>query len=500
MSDDIRIDIQLQRSRAVMHCSDPKYFNQNTIHNILTVYDFNTERYDMQKRYAYICPNGDIHMPRCTNLDKVSRALTKTGDFIDRVTIDADTDVIPYRSFSQPIKLRESIKPKDEYQKEAVSFLCNPLPNNTHVRLLAMPTGWGKTFCALYAACMYNKKTLIIASSLTQQWIQETLDKTTCGYNKIFEIAGSIDTVKDLLSGKIHADKYDIYVATLRTLVNAYEQGLYVKLLQKLGIGLKIVDELHIATYSLNKLDLACNVMETIYLTATAHRSSPAENYVFELAYRALPSYGQDLLQFSQKYLNAIWVFYNSRPTHREVLRCITRYGFHTARYAEQIWSPVNYQNMIKIMKWAIDTTLSSIAPDEKIVIIVELLKHVSQLSISLQLMYPDIQIGDYTSNQSKQQKHDSLQKQIIVSTDESFGTGSDLHGKLRVLINTITYNSKVTATQLPGRLRRIPGKSVYYIDLVNLGFTRALAHYRTRRKVIDSFSKSVITRNEENL
>jgi len=493
--DDPRIEVKLQRCRAIIHCTDPKFLVQNNLHNLFTVFDFKAQKLDITKRYAYVTSQGDIELPRCTNLNKLRSKLQNLGIYDFSIIDDLQGDLVPHKMFVSKIDIREGFKIRDEFQKEAISYLCSPLHNNMHVRLLSLPTGYGKTFCAIYAMCFYKMKTLVIVSSLTKQWIQELLDKTTCPYNQVFEIAESINTVKDLISGKINANKYSVFVASTRTLANAIEQGLYLKLLYKLGIGLKIIDEFHFATYTNNKFDLAYNVNETIYLTATAMRSNPAENYTFSCAYHTLPKFGGDIQEYAKKYLNTMWIMYNTNPTVKDLKSCSSFFGFNTVKFCEHIFSDEHIDDIVYIIKYVLDLTLNKIDSDEKILIIVELLKYCSQLVNILRKIYPNVSIGEYTTNIKAEDKRDELKNQIIIGTNEGFGQGIDFNNKLRMLINTTTYNSKITATQLPGRIRDIIGKDCWYVDIVNRGFKRVWDHYVKRKKIIDRFSKRVVVK-----
>jgi superfamily II DNA or RNA helicase len=489
------VEVELQRNRAIVRSNRPTFLSAHSIHNFLTVFNYKTRRYVPGQRYAYLDKSGCVLMPSSVNKTSLARKLNEFDCYFSGYIDGIDNDLITHKPFSRPIHVKDEFRLRDEYQKEAISFICSPLSNKGHIRLLTLPTGYGKTFCAIWGLCYYNRKTLIIASSLSKQWVREIIHFTDIDHRKIYELSESIDTVTALLSNKEKADKYDIYIATIRTLANAHERGLYVPLLQKLSIGYKIIDEFHVATYTNTKLELAANISETLLLTATAARSDSSENYTFGKAFQQLPSYGENIIDYAEKYLNTIWVLYNSDPTYDESMACNSIYGFNMSRYAKQIWGTYNYNTMIHILKWAIDITLASIDEDEKIVIIVELKEHTAKLVGELHHLYPDVTVGEYTSNVSAIEKGLNLQNQIIVSTNESFGIGIDLRGKLRVLINTISYNSEVIAYQLPGRLRKIEGKQVYYIDLVNTGYNRTYKHYTRRKKIIEKFSKSVVIR-----
>ena len=356
-----------------------------------------------------------------------------------------------------------------------------------------MPTGDGKTFCALASMCAYGRKTLIVANQLSSQWVNEIFDKTTANYKRIYEIRDGVDSLEKLLKPKVHPESYDIFVASLKTLINAVPSGAYLKFCQKFGIGYKIVDEIHLATYTNVYLDMMAPIQDTLYLSATPARSDPDEDRCFRKAFANLQQYGQEVKAFKARHLNTIYVFYDTNPKYYEIKECQNWYGFQPMKFAHHILSkPKNLKIIQDILHWAIDTTLPVIGEDEKIAIILELKEHISFLQKWLEKEFPDVKIGDYSSNVSKDIKQDMLRSKIILTTENSFGTGSDLKNTLRVLINTTTFNSKVTAEQLPGRLRNIPGRKVYFIDLVDKGFKRTYEHYLNRSKVINRYSLTV--------
>lgn len=487
------VRIILQRHRILITGYTLPKGTQGWLPNIFCVWDTKSKKFIKDKRYSYLDEKtGDIIIPRTANLTKIIQRVRSTNLWYEGTFDESNENLVEYRLMSSPITLKQGVTPKDQFQIESVKFLTSVLGNNMHHRLLTLPTGNGKTFCALHAMSIYNRKTLIVADSLVDQWANEILSKLTISYKKVYEIKDSIDSVKKLLSKEIHPSKYDVYVASLRTLLNAQEQGLYDPMIRKLGIGLKIIDEIHRSTYSQIFLDMCSPIQETIFLSATPARSSPAEDYVYKQVFTNLPSYGEEVKEMKKKYLKVINIEYDTHPNYQVVAKCNNWYGFQTARFAEHIFSPQCHNIIFDILKYVIDLTIEHVDPDEKIVIIFERKVDVLLTLDVLKRLYPDVSIGDYTSNVKKSEKVDNLKNKIILSTDESFGTGSDLHGKLRVLVNTITYNSKVTAEQLPGRLREIPGKSVYYIDLVNTGFKRTVEHFRNRSKVISRYARGV--------
>lgn len=483
--------IHLERNRIVVKgYVTPK--GKGWLPNHLRVYDTTTQRFDKDKTYSHLLPDGTIIFPRTTNVKSIANRLTSQGYTVEGIYNETDENLIEYRTFKTPVRLKDGVVPRDQFQIEGIDHLTRGF-GSMHYRLLSLPTGNGKTFCAMAAMCKYGRKTLIVANQLCSQWVDEILDKTTVQYNRIYEIKDGIDSIEKLLKSNIRPESYDVFVGSLKTLINSVESGDYYEFCKKFGIGLKIVDEIHLATYSHVYLDMMAPIQDTLYLSATPARSNPNEDYCMRRAFSELPQYGQEVREFQTKYLNTIYVFFDTHPKYYEVKACTSFYGFNTKSYAKHLFeNPQALGQVMSILKWALDVTLNSIDEDEKIVIILELREHITFVKQQLEQMFPNISIGDYSSNVDKSVKSDNLRNKIILSTDKSFGTGADLKGKLRVLINTITYSSKVTASQLPGRLRNIPGKKVYYIDLVNMGFKRTYDHFGRRSKIINKYSSTV--------
>ena len=483
--------IHLERNRVVVKGYVTEKGN-GWLPNYLRVFDTMTKRYDKDKTYSYLMSDGTIIFPRTVNVKSISQRLYSQGYDIEGIYDETNENVIEYRTFKTQVKLKDGVTPRDQFQVEGIHHLTRNF-GNMHYRLLSLPTGNGKTFCAMAAMCKYGRKTLIVANALCSQWVDEILDKTTVQYNRIYEIKDGIDSIEKLVKSSVRPESYDVFVASLKTLLNAVESGVYYEFCKKFGIGLKIVDEIHIATYSHVFLDMMAPIQDTLYLSATLARSNPNEDYCMKKAFAELPQYGQEVREFQTKYLNTIYVFYDTHPKYYEIKSCTSFYGFNTKNYAKHLFeNPDACNQVLSILQWALETTLQAIDDDEKIVIILELKDHIKLVKRELERLFPGVSIGDYSSNVDKSVKSDMLRNKIILSTDKSFGTGADLRGKLRVLINTITYSSKVTANQLPGRLRNIPNKKVYYIDLVNMGFKRVYDHYFRRSKIINKFSLTV--------
>lgn len=489
------VSIHIRRNRILVQGYDLDKKTQGYLPKMLTVFNPKTKRYENDKTYSHLLKNGDIIFPRTYDVQQIVHRLMSQNVELEGVFDETNdwSDINRFDAPHIPFELKPGISPKSEFQAEGIKFLTDR-KNPIHFSLLSLPTGEGKTVCGLAAMCYYNRKTLIVANSLSEQWIEEILNKTNVKYDRIYEISG-INSIEKILDKRWNDKLYDVYVAQLRTLENANELGLYDKFCKRCGIGLKITDEVHLMTYSNILMDMSSPIADYIYLSATPARSSPAEDWCMKKAFRNLPSFGEEVASFKRKYLNTIYVTYDSKPKYYDVKRCTSFYGFNLNAFEKYTFDITRRDTILNILKWAIEKSIPNIDNDDKIVIIVRNLETIRILEKNLSVMFSKLTIGNYSSDMPKELKRKSLDNKIILSTDKSFGTGSDLKGKLRVLINATTYNSKVTAKQLPGRLREIPGKNVYYIDLVDFGFKRTYDHYRNRSKIINSYSQSVSVR-----
>ena len=80
----------------------------------------------------------------------------------------------------------------------------------------------------------------------------------------------------------------------------------------------------------------------------------------------------------------------------------------------------------------------------------------------------------------------------LIVTTDSSMGTGSDIKD-LSMVISTIPTSSEVTTTQILGRLRDIPNTQVYFVDYVDVSFEKSRNQLKNRmNKVYKKHAKTI--------
>ena len=103
-----------------------------------------------------------------------------------------------------------------------------------------------------------------------------------------------------------------------------------------------------------------------------------------------------------------------------------------------------------------------------------------------------DITIGRYYSGLSDTERNETMSADIIVTTDASMGTGTDIKG-LEAIVSTIPTSSEILTTQMLGRLRRLNNREVFYFDIMDKGFKECTVQLSSRkRKVYDRKAKLI--------
>ena len=147
--------------------------------------------------------------------------------------------------------------------------------------------------------------------------------------------------------------------------------------------------------------------------------------------------------------------------------------------------------NIFNIIEFVLDKFINK---DGKIAIMFNKNEHIKIYEEYLKIRYSKYKddIGVYSSLiPNKDIREKELDKKIILTTDKSFGKGTDVKN-LRVFINTLTYRSAIQGSQFMGRLRYNPNFKSIYIEIVDKGFDGIWNQYLDRRKTILKKSDSV--------
>lgn len=395
-----------------------------------------------------------------------------------------------YNKFDR-MKLRLKAEPRDDIQRKSLAFLTgegNFRYTKEYSQLsLNLDTGDGKTYCVIAATCLLGMKTIIIThtENIKEQWHESLIKFTNIDPRRICELNGT-KKMEDILIEEANA--YDVYLVnhgTIQSYVKKHGWDSLNRFFEVAKIGIKVFDEAHLHFKSILNVDLNTNVCKTFYITATFERTDVNEDKVFHLCFKNIAKYGYETRGEKRKHIKYIAVKFNSKPNMEDQMSIKTRMGFNRHAYMDY---QMDKGIIFDVIKYVMDTFAKV---EGKCLILSSKIESAETLRDLVKEWYPDRTIGIYHSKIPKNEKDGIKGYDIISSTPQSCGTGFDVP-KLRYNIMLEPYNATITANQVCGRLREIPGEYTYHIELIDIGFPKVKDMYRKRLKVFKEKCYSV--------
>lgn len=442
----------------------------------LSVYD------ELYHRYRYVALDYNIDerklfLPKSINLSKIENQFRSLGG-VTVLNIPSDK--------KKSVSYNVLVTPRDDIQILSLDFLLGRgkyLNNKFYPRLLlSLDTGMGKTYCALAAISYMKTRAIIIVpdNTLVERWVEEIYKITDLTEDEIYIIQG-IKSVKKI---KKKTKDSKIIIAshrTLNTIGKNYGWSTVTELFKALKVGVKVYDEAHKEFKNILKIDLHTNTDKTIYLTATAGRSAIKEDYIYKTVFSNVPSLVFSSESREENHINMVALLYDSNPSMNEQIKCKTVKGFSATKFMKYNMSSGKIY-FLKALEVVMNTILSR-GDNGRTLLMLGTIDMIYLVEKHLKETYPEYtdDIGIYCSAVGKNIKNDTLKnKQIILSTFKSLGTGSDIKD-LRYVCMAEPYSSKLTASQAPGRLR----EKGWYFELVDIGFTDCKRQYDSRKKTL---------------
>lgn len=388
-------------------------------------------------------------------------------------------------------------EPKNQNQEAAIDFLTESgvyqLPK-VHSQLgLNMPTGSGKTYCAIAAAVKKKYRPIIICHTdkIKNQWIT-SIDKFTTSEN-VCIIEGSF-IIRKFMDGELDPLDYDFFIVSHQTITSyANDEGWFSinDFFDKLQIGVKILDETHLYLHNMIMIDFYTDVQRTWYLTATFGRSDIQEDIIYHKAYSTVFRFGECMAR--ERHTLTFVVLINSQPdseAQRQVLYS-NSYG-----YSAQNYMTYEFLEESDLLMQTIKKCLNQSKNLDGIRMVLSGLQKSSELiRDEIAEEYPD---WDVIVNHSKEPatQEEMEDSDCICCTQKLMGTGADIKG-LRIVILTEPMASKLNMTQTIGRLRPYIDENgeqrdtvFYYI--IDMGFRKCVDMYDRIMPTIRRLSKSV--------
>ena len=445
----------------------------------LSVWDKNTFSYSFSA-FLYDGDTKELILPRGFNLMELQKF------FPMRKFMDETNNV----SEQLPVNFSLKAPPKDDVQTGAISFLIN---ESLKQKFLSLPTGRGKTYCSIHYVFKTKKRPLVFVDqeNLMEQWKNAILKFTNVTDDEIFFISGKSSIAKLKKMSKSERANIKWFIAIHRTIASYIESEGTKELndlFTLLGIGVKIYDEAHVEFKNTFFVDGITDI-ESIYITATPSRSDPIENTVYRRMYETVPMFRLEDDEI-ENYHNIIIVEYNSKPSLEDKARMKNQYGFNTNEWCKYILQEDNYILLTTIIAEILEKINKN--HDRKTAMLFHTNEGIEKLFVDFEEEFPNLEIGKFNSSiKDKKKRMEEWNKDIILTTDKSFGKAIDV-ANLQIVIDTIPYGSEVVTKQTIGRLRKIDDKEVFYVILVDVGFDSCKKQLKQKINIYNKLAKKI--------
>lgn len=445
-----------------------------------TVYNPITHSLDILGMY-YSVKSSTLYIPRGIDLWYVKRALHLKDHTVEQPDPYEQTGII-----------RMKYKPRDHEQEEALKFMVglDQYSDNLYKPQLSvnLNTGKGKTYCSIATISFMRIKSIVITGShsLLKQWKANILEYTDLVDSDIFFISGSPSMNMILHEKSNIAKNAKIFLcthATIRSYCDTYGWTNLKEIFNKLGIGMKFIDEAHTNFDNMLMLDFFTNTYKTFYVTATPARSDWSENKIYQLSIKNVP--GIDLFDAEKDpHTEYIAIKYNSRPTAYDIHSCKNAYGLNRMKYIRYlIKNPIFWKMMHIVMDMYLKCKgrgLFYIGTNEGIVAVYNWIC----------INYPQMigLVGIYSSIVSNEQKAIEKNKKLLLSTTKSAGLGEHIEGLKMTVVVAEPFRSEVIARQTLGRTR---DPDTFYVELVDMGFKQTRNFYIAKMKCFNKYALS---------
>lgn len=341
-------------------------------------------------------------------------------------------------------------------QKVIIKNFLTHLQTYPNGGIIQAGTGTGKTVMAIWLACFFKLKTLVIVPNdrIFNQWREKFVSFTNLRDDQI-----------GIIRGKICDYKKPVVVAMLQTI---YKDRF--DFLEK-EFGLVIYDEVHtISTECFNVVVNKFWSKVNIGLSATPTRKDGMEN-VFLYHIGKIATNSSDI-EVSPTIL--VVNYYNPQSYHGD---CMLRGELNLGKYFNKL-SKIQDRNRLiaKYIKLSFDK-------NHNILVLTERLQHIDKLKQLIIGHVKEENIGLLTAKQKE------IDKRVILGTYGSAGLGLDIPSLSCLILAT----PRADIIQAVGRITRVKSRVPIVVDIVDEASRLMMSWFQARLKYYNKISTNII-------
>ncbi len=442
-------------------------------------------------------------------LDDLIKHLTNFGGYLL-----ADIEIIHVPLFI-PAAIKAYLDSKfslRDYQEPIVDFITlvdgdDRIPK--HLRAVVLQTGKGKTAIALAGIAKLGVRTAIVIKGMyVKKWIGDVEDAyknhkdAKWSKGDLIVIRGSealIDTIELAKAGQLTAKVIIITNTTMQMFISDYEatngrSEIYgckpIELYELLGVGIRLIDEVH-QDFHLNfKQDLYTHVALAISLSATLE---PDDKFLDRMYKIAIPLVNRYSGAEYDAYISAVAVMYHMRDAHR--FKCKRRGAYSHVLFEQNIMKDTKrlkaYLDLIATVAQAYYYRKRE--PRQSLIIFAATKEFCRLLTSHIKKTFPEYHTMCYIEGASYEE---FLKADVVISTIKSAGTAVDKPG-LRTAILTDALDTSQGNEQVKGRLRRMKEYPDVTPEFVYFCCVDIDKHRRYHERKMEKFAGKVLAHKE---
>jgi len=425
-------------------------------------------------------------------------------EYLRRLLKDIEFEYDRFDEYKQMnYEFEEAFSPRDEDQQDVIDFISGKPPYRDSINesqiFVVKKGGFGKTYCSGYALGVLGMKTLIIMhrDALRTQWVKSLYDLNGYPSSAVYELTSS-EELEAIAHGQIKLD-YDVYLMTHATFQAACNRirdcELIHNITKNLNIGFKIIDEAHLYFKDTLLMDFLFNVKRNLYLTATDGRSSKDENAIFRHVFSKSVFYRKASTSETEKHPDK-WVEYITVDINTHCKPNIYKYrvnggrGMSAVTYGKWVIQYDKKQTHFKVCRDIIKEIYAN-ESSAKVIVFMPLIDLCTDCAYFLNMELNNDESFEYSldiktvnsHNSKSDNEYNKHHADIIVTTVQSLGTGSDIKG-ITDIINCSPIVSKIVVQQVMWRIRYIP-KPCHYYDIVDISVPMDRHWWNSRKKTL---------------
>lgn len=410
---------------------------------------------------------------------------------------EPDMEIITkeYKPVKSAVFKVKSIWEDRDYQTPVIEYIAQE--DNVGAKFVSLQTGDGKSYCAMRGMQDAGMRTVIIIKPMyVEKWVEDIHRTYDIDPDRVLSVAGSADLMKLFEMGRNDEIEADIIIISNKTLLNYYkayeEHGqnlldmgydcLPQEMFEHLGVGFKLIDEVHQDFHFNFKTDLYTHVKKSLSLSATLVGDDDFVNRMYALAYPMSKRYKAPPYK---KYVAATGMFYSFRHPNRIKFNDYSSKNYSHHAFEQSVLKASDLtENYFKLIKATLnDSYLKNYIKGQRAIIFCASIDMCTKVKDYLNKIMSTFEIRRYVEDDPYE---NLMEPDIIVTTLLSAGTAVDIPNLTTVVLTTAISSSQSNIQSL-GRLRKLKcGTTPEFIYFVCLDIPKHVEYHKRKREMLD--------------